>query len=139
MAMYVYKDVARTEKLLARNAQKQDKGIRYYCPNPKCDAHMHVCNIEGVSASYFSANRSHGHIERCPYGTSNGFNPSDYNEDKFEFDNALLALTMSSIRRLKKKHQENMVVVQQHQSHHVQYVRYIQCVELMTAMIRITV
>lgn len=89
MAMYVYKDAARTEKLLAKNAQKQDKGNRYYCPNYSCDAHMHICNIEGVSASYFSASRSYGHIEKCPYEASNGFNPNNYNEGNFEFDNAL--------------------------------------------------
>lgn len=103
MAMYVYKDAARTLKLLAKNAQKQDKGNRYYCPNHSCDAHMHICNIEGVSASYFSASRSYGHIGKCPYEASNGFNPNNYNEGKFEFGNALLALTMPSNPQTKKE------------------------------------
>ncbi|MBE1446146.1 hypothetical protein [Paenibacillus sp. OAS669] len=103
MAMYAYKDAARTVKILARNAQKQDKGNRYYCPNHKCDAHMFIRNIEGVSASYFGAIHSHGHINNCPHGASNGFNPNNYDEDTFEFDNALLALTMPSKSQTKKE------------------------------------
>lgn len=101
MAMYVYKDDIRTEILLARNAQKKDKNIRFYCPNPKCNAHMYIRNMDGVAASYFAANPSHRHIEGC-YGSSKGFNPNNYDEDKFEFDNALLALTTSSKPQIKK-------------------------------------
>lgn len=57
---------------------------------------MHISNIDvdGVSTSYFRASPSNRHVEGCPYGTSNGANPNDYNEDKFKFDNALLALMM---------------------------------------------
>lgn len=102
MAMYVYKDAARTEKLLARNAQKQDKSIRFYCPNLICDAHMYIRNMDGVSAACFAASPSHGHVERCTYGTSNGFSPNNYDEDKFEFDNALLVLTTPSKSQTKK-------------------------------------
>ena len=47
MAMYVYKDKERNEKLYANNASKEDKGIRFYCPNPKCDAHMYICSVDG--------------------------------------------------------------------------------------------
>lgn len=103
MAMYVYKDAFRKEKVLARNAQKQDKGIRFYCPNIQCDAHMYIRHKEGVSVAYFSAIPSHPHIKGCPHGTSNGFNPNDYNEDKFEFDNALAVLTMPSQPQRKKE------------------------------------
>ncbi|MGZ0042356.1 hypothetical protein [Paenibacillus polymyxa] len=103
MAMYAYKDAARTVKILARDAQKQDKSNRYYCPNHKCDAHMFIRNIEGVSASYFGAIHSHGHINNCPHGASNGFNLNDYDEDTFEFDNALLALTMPGMSQTKKE------------------------------------
>ncbi len=101
MSMYVYKDEARTEKLLARNAQKQNKDIRFYCPNPNCDAHMYIRNIDGVSASYFAAIPSYKHIKGC-FGSSKGFNPIEYDEDKFEFDDALLALTMSSKQKTRK-------------------------------------
>lgn len=94
MAMYVYKDASRTKKLLARDAQKQDKGTRFYCPNPQCDAHMYIWSLDGVSASYFGASRSHGHMKGCAYYSLNEFNPNKYNEDKFEFENALSALTM---------------------------------------------
>ena len=50
--MYVYKDKARTEKLYAKDAFKKDKNTRFYCPNPKCDAHMYICNAEGSSLTY---------------------------------------------------------------------------------------
>lgn len=94
--MYVYKNAARTNLLFAKNAKNQDKGVRFYCPNPKCDAHMYISNIDGVSASYFRATRSHKHTEGCPYGISNGFDPNKYNEKSFEFDNALMSLMSPS-------------------------------------------
>ena len=103
MAMYAYKDIFRKEKLLARDARKQDKGIRFYCPNLRCDTHMHIRHKEGVSVAYFSAIPSHAHIKGCLHGSKNGFNPNSYNEEKFEFDNALAALTMPSKRQRKKE------------------------------------
>lgn len=104
MAMYVYKDAARTDKLHAKEAQKQNKGKRYYCPNPECDAHMYLWNVDGVSAAYFRASRSYKHREGCPYGIKNGFNPNEYDEEKFDFDNAILALTIQS--KVQSKNEE---------------------------------
>ncbi|QGG57900.1 hypothetical protein [Paenibacillus sp. B01] len=103
MAMYAYKDAARSVKILARNAKKEDKGNRYYCPNHECEAHMFIRNIEGVSASYFGAIHSHGHILNCPHGASSGFNPNDYDEGAFKFDNALIALTELGKSQTKKE------------------------------------
>lgn len=95
MAMYVFKDTAREHKLLARDAQRQDKSIRFYCPNKNCDAHMYVRNLDGVSKAYFAAIKSHSHVNGCPY-TSRGFQPNLYVEKGFEFEKALLSLTVPS-------------------------------------------
>lgn len=64
---------------------------------------MHIRHKEGVSVAYFSAIPSHAHIKGCLHGSKNGFNPNNYNEEKFEFDNALAALTMPSKRQRKKE------------------------------------
>ncbi|MED4072268.1 hypothetical protein [Priestia endophytica] len=95
MAMYVFKDAARKHKLLARDAQKQDKSSRFYCPNKKCNAHMSVRSLDGVSKAYFAANQSQSHVKGCPY-KSRRFQPNLYDGNGFVFDDALLSLTMPS-------------------------------------------
>lgn len=95
MAMYVFKDAAREHKLLARDAQRQDKSIRFYCPNKKCDAHMYVRSLDGVSKAYFGARKSYSHEKGCPY-TSRGFQPNLHDENGFKFEDALLSLTRQS-------------------------------------------
>ncbi|WP_238651780.1 hypothetical protein [Paenibacillus piscarius] len=103
MAMYVFSDPARKVKLLARDAFKEDKGVRFYCPNPACDAHMYICGKEGSSAFYFSAKfTKYGHIEKCPHYNSNNFDPNKFNETEFDFNKALLALTNVSKPQTKK-------------------------------------
>lgn len=68
MAMYVYKDKERNEKLYANNASKEDKGIRFYCPNPKCDAHMYICSVDGFSSAHFKAKyKQYQHVANCPF------------------------------------------------------------------------
>ncbi|MFT8460516.1 MAG: hypothetical protein ABF741_00010 [Liquorilactobacillus ghanensis] len=90
MAMYVYKDSLRTIEFHAEDALKQDVGIRYYCPNPKCDAHMYLCGVDGLSTAYFSANRhSFPHIENCDFGSSNSFKPNNFDESSFDFKFAI--------------------------------------------------
>lgn len=101
MAMYVFKDSARTDILFAKNAREQNKGVRYYCPNPICDAHMYISNIDGVSASYFRVLPTHRHAEGCPYSISNGFDPNKFDENNFDFNNALLSLMMTSKSQIK--------------------------------------
>lgn len=103
MAMYVYKDSARTEKLIARNAQKEDKSIRFYCLNPNCDAHMYIWNYDGDSGSYFQASKSHGHIEGCFFHASNEFKPNKFNEKEFQFVNLLSDLMKPSKEQTKKE------------------------------------
>lgn len=91
MVMYAYKDKARKVKVLARNALKEEKGNRLYCPNSLCDAHMYIVIKEGVSASYFAGR---GHLDDCfHHSKSNTFKPASFNEHEFDFNNALMALT----------------------------------------------
>lgn len=101
--MYVFRDSARKVKLLARDAYKEDKGVRFYCPNSACDAHMYICGKEGSSVFYFSAKyMKHGHIEKCPHYNSNNFDPNKFKETEFDFIKALLALTNVSKPQTKK-------------------------------------
>lgn len=91
MVKYAFKDKARTVKILAREALKEDKGREFYCPNHLCDAIMRIVIKEGVSASFF---RGHGHLEECVHYTrSNSFKPEKFNEQAFDFKNALMSLT----------------------------------------------
>lgn len=114
MAMYAFKDAARKVKLFARDAYKEDKGARFYCPNPSCDAHMRICNVDGVSKSYFSASKTHGHIDLCTFRAANSFNPNEFDESAFDFNKALLALVQESNPQPKTeapgKHGEGPVV-----------------------------
>lgn len=104
MAMYVYKDKGRTKELYAKDALKEDKNKRYYCPNPNCDAHMYVCGVEGVSSAYFSATRNeHPHCKGCDFAASNNFNSDKFDESAFDFENVLEAMRIPSKSVLKKK------------------------------------
>lgn len=97
MAMYVYRDNARTQKLYAKDASGEDKNTRFYCANPNCNAHMYICNVNGSSSAYFRAIYSqHGHIHNCPFHSSNDFNPDDHNEAAFDFENGVKNLMLPS-------------------------------------------
>lgn len=103
MAMYVFKDETRLDKLLARDAKREDKNTRFYCPNPECDAHMYICNLDGVSATYFRAKKIKGHIDGCIYSSAHGFNPNEYKEEDFQFEDALSNLMIQSKQQSKKE------------------------------------
>lgn len=104
MAVYVYEDKKRTKELYAKNALKEDKNKRYYCPNPNCDAHMYICNVDGVSSAYFSATRKpHPHITGCDFEASNNFNSQKFDEINFDFEDVLEAMRKPSTSVSKKK------------------------------------
>ena len=94
MSMYAYKDSARTQELTAKKAQEQDKGTRFYCPNPLCDAHLFIANLNGLKSPYFTANRNgHQHIDDCDcQKASKNFNPNNFREEGFILENAISAL-----------------------------------------------
>ncbi len=89
MSMYVFKNKERTDKLLAKEATERDRGIRYYCPNFNCEARMFLWNLEGESKSFFRASGNPGHIEYCPFGSDNNYNPNNTTEDGFDSDDAI--------------------------------------------------
>ncbi|MFX3643411.1 MAG: hypothetical protein ACE3L7_32965 [Candidatus Pristimantibacillus sp.] len=100
LVKYAYKDKARTVKVLAREALKEDKGLRFYCPNHLCDAKMSIVIKEGVSTSFF---RGQGHLDDCiHYTRSNSFKPVEYNEKAFDFKSALMSLTQKGISQSNK-------------------------------------
>lgn len=101
--MYVYKDEARTEKLLAKDAQKEDKNSIFYCPNNDCPARMYICSVDGISKAYFRAERSNGHKDGCIHSSSNGFNPNNYQESTFQFEDAISKLLISRKQQSKEE------------------------------------
>lgn len=108
MSNYAFLDQNRTKKVYAKDAMKQNKSTRYYCPNPNCNAHMYICNVKGVSSAYFSANhKRYPHIDHCPYGARHSFKSENYEEALFQFEHALESLTFSNIHKREKKYVSN--------------------------------
>jgi len=106
--MYAYKDLNRNEKLYAKDGAMENKDRRFYCPNPSCNAHMHICGLGGIKTAYFSANRKDfGHTKGCPFGAKISFSPGEYDENSFDFDNALDALTTPN-RPISKKEEPSL-------------------------------
>lgn len=93
MANYVYIDIHRKKVVYANDARKLNKGIRYYCSNENCDAHMYRRDRHGLQMSYFATIPNNPHIDGCPYGGGNDFNPSNYDESKFDYRTVLTNLT----------------------------------------------
>lgn len=88
MSSFAFEDKDRIKKIDAKDAK--DKSQRFYCPNPQCDARLHVCNIDGVSKSYFRATFSeYPHINGCFYENSCNFDIDKVDEKSFNFDNAV--------------------------------------------------
>lgn len=92
MSMYAFTDVTRKDRLLANEAVDKDRGIRYYCPNPKCNAKMYVWNFDGETKTYFQSAGKPGHVEHCPYGSENNFNSEKCKEDGFSPNTAIANL-----------------------------------------------
>lgn len=107
MANYVYKDVHRKKVVYTNEARKSNKRIRYYCPNENCTAHMYRRDRHGIQMSYFSAIPKHPHIGGCPYGERIDFNPSNYDESKFDFQTILTNLTTSTNKQNKRNRESS--------------------------------
>lgn len=103
MSMYVYKDKERKIKLLAKNALKEDKGTRFYCPNERCGAHMYIKSVDGVSSAHFAAKQNFKHVEGCGFGSPKGYTPGKYKESEFNFIQALTAMTTGSKSEQRKE------------------------------------
>ncbi|AXH99842.1 hypothetical protein DV702_08900 [Sporosarcina sp. PTS2304] len=104
MVLYAYIDRERTKKFYAKEALKEDKKKRYYCPSPTCDAHMYLCSVDGVSSAYFSATRKqHSHRQGCGFEASNNFKPQNFDEASFDFENVLEAMRKLNKSTVKNK------------------------------------
>lgn len=101
--MYAFLDELRTKEILSRDAKKEDKYRRFFCPNPDCDAHLHIVSVDGLVSAYFKANdKNHPHINGCYFSkNSNKFTPNKFKEDDFFLEDALFALTTLTGTRTK--------------------------------------
>lgn len=75
--------------VLATSCTMQDKGVRFFCPNYDCDAHMFLCNLGNPNIKpYFRATlKNHPHIMGCQFSKLN-FNEDNFDENRFDFDKA---------------------------------------------------
>lgn len=93
MISYTYKSKEREEAsiVFAHDCTEKDLGIRLYCPNPDCDAHMFLCNLNNSNIKpYFRATlKNHPHIKDCRYSKLN-FKIENYDENKFDFEKATI-------------------------------------------------
>jgi hypothetical protein len=94
MSFYAFEDIKRELKVDAN--QNLSKQKRFYCPNKNCDAHLFLCNQDGVSKAYFRATlRAHLHTNGCPFENSNSGDIENLDEKSFRiddfFDNLFLA------------------------------------------------
>ena len=98
MSMYAYtgNDRIDEQKVIANEITDRTKGIRYYCPNPKCNARMFLRSYDGERNSFFAASGNPGHIEHCPYGSDNTFNAEQINKEEFESEYAIKNLMKPS-------------------------------------------
>lgn len=105
MANYAYRDKERKNVLYSINAVKEDRNKVFYCPNPKCNAKLYICAIDGSKSAYFRATKAeYKHIFNCPFGSSNiEFDENKFDESKFVFDDAIDKLLCVTETSKKKK------------------------------------
>lgn len=89
MASYAFKNKERTERIAASEAVYLDHRLKYFCPNPACDAQMHIVQ---ASVPYFAANKATPHIDHCFYASSSTFDPGRYNENSFNLSEVINSL-----------------------------------------------
>ena len=99
MSQYAFVDEARTEEIWAENATTKNKGISYYCPNPNCGTKMFIRNVDGERKAHFRSSGRPGHIQYCPYGSDNGYNPNNTTEEGFDADDIIGRMMTTEQRR----------------------------------------
>ena len=89
MANYAYKDFARTKIIYADDLHIMNyKGIRCWCKNPKCNAHMYIVKPENPAESFFRASTAVKHTGACG-SECHYFDKSEFDESKFKFPDIL--------------------------------------------------
>lgn len=96
MALYAYRDSERKDEITAKEAAKENITTRYYCPNPKCDAHLYVCSIEGNRTVHLKATKKdYRHVPGCLFGNSGGAYSDPFDESSFNFKEMISGLIIS--------------------------------------------
>ena len=96
MSLFAFEDELRQKKALA--VKCSDRSKRFYCPDPQCDAHLFLCNQDGVSKAYFRATlKSHPHNLDCYYKNSNVGSIENFDEKAFKFDSFMENLFKSAV------------------------------------------
>lgn len=86
MADYVFRNEDRADRLDADKATIADKKVKFYCPNPKCNARLTIRDVGGDA--HFGALPTYPHIEGCRFRTSGG-NYHKYEEKSFNLENMI--------------------------------------------------
>lgn len=94
MARYAFKNKERTERIAASEAVYLGHGLKYFCPNPACDAQMHIVQ---ASVPYFAANKGTPHMDHCFYASKSAFDPGKYDEDSFDLNEVIKSLFAEGI------------------------------------------
>ena len=47
MSAYAYRDRNRTEVIYASEAMTENIDTLFFCPNKDCNAHLHICAVDG--------------------------------------------------------------------------------------------
>ena len=103
MIKKAYKNESRIKMICAKDALMLGMETRFYCLDTDCNAHMYVCNVEGLSSAYFRAKyKKYPHIEGCNSNEINSFNLSKADEQKFYFENALNAMFIPDLKSNQK-------------------------------------
>ena len=91
MSAYAYRDRNRTEVIYASEAMTENIDTLFFCPNKDCNAHLHICAVDGSRKAYFRAtHKQFPHIDNCPFASSaNHFDSDKFNEQSFSLDDAI--------------------------------------------------
>ena len=98
---------------LDRDGTPEERKKDFYCPSPNCTARMRLRSKSVHCACFFALD---GHSASCMYGHLGTYDPIDYNEKKFDFENAVMALKAvkkPSEAKLPIKAKENSKMVHQ--------------------------
>ena len=126
MANYAYKDNQRKEIIYSTQAIKEDRSRAFYCPNPKCNAQLYICAIEGSKTAYFRATkRQYPHVSNCPFGNSAiEFDKTQFDETNFDYDKAIeLLFAPTSTDKASKK--SGVPSIEEFQNHPPRTIRQI--------------
>ena len=110
MSAYAYRDRNRTEVIYASEAMTENIDTLFFCPNKDCNAHLHICAVDGSRKAYFRAtHKQFPHIDNCPFASSaNHFDSDKFNEQAFSFDDAINNLFLVKKESERNRNQRNI-------------------------------